>query len=656
VVENDDMSSQRQLERFRRAVTALQILDPQDFNALLDRLVGEPGLSPIDALANSGLCEPRDVELVQLWMSADSAIPGYELVDLIGRGGMGVVWRARQTSLNRIVALKMISANQGADKTLAARFEREAAAIAKLSHPNIVTALDFGRFDNRLFLVMEYVAGEDLGQYVERFGMISEPTALRLTRQIAAGLSHASRLGVIHRDIKPANILLVDHQDSEVAPQGVPLAKITDFGLALFNQSHQAPEARLTTEHSTLGSPHYMAPDHLNGSAVDTRADVYSLGATLFHLLTGKAPWHGKPLAIIIRDKVAGIFPWDELEAARVSPGTRSLIRRMVASDPSERPSSCQELLVAIDQMIKLQAEASTSGQDADAIISESLADTFAIDRDPHAEALDQDLMPTQPIQQSTSRIQLESPKSQRTGIGSASPSLAKPTLFRTFTGYPMVAGALLLAVLAAVVVWTQRATPYPEPLALTIAGEQESLFDGISIPLDTISEGEISANAGRIELGGTKGSILGFRMPQWEFFKFEATVELPENLILDVAMGNGIASKRRECRAIRFENGQVHDGSLSRIGGEFSSGGNILELDSSRARHYLEIERNREVWVVRVNRDIERQFVLPFADTDPQSLEILFVAQRRAETAGDGATSQVGISELLVSKMRPDN
>ncbi len=158
----------------------------------------------------AGMLDPVQVDIVETLLSPEDVVPGYQILDLIAQGGMGVVYRARQKSLDRIVAIKTILVSQMHDQSSFARFEQEAVAVARLRHPNIVAAYDFGRHQGRLFFVMELVEGEDVQRTIENEGPLTENVAWRLLRQAAAGLSHAASAGIIHRDIKPANLLLVE--------------------------------------------------------------------------------------------------------------------------------------------------------------------------------------------------------------------------------------------------------------------------------------------------------------------------------------------------------------------------------------------------------------------------------------------------------------
>lgn len=276
-----------------------------------------------------------------------NAPPGYVIVDLIGRGGMGVVFRARQVSLNRSVALKTITLGPHSHASAAARFEQEAQTIARLQHPHIVTAYDFGRHEGRLFLAMELVEGQDLESYIRERGRLNEATTWGFVRQAAMGLAQAAEHGIVHRDVKPANMLLVSPPPGFPLPAGLPMLKLTDFGLAFLTDDRR--DSRLTLEGTTLGSPHYMAPEQVVGADIDLRTDIYGLGATAYHMLTGEPPFPGSSIGQVLAQKLKGETPPLEQLAADVSPATRTLIARMMHERMEARPTDYSELLRLID-------------------------------------------------------------------------------------------------------------------------------------------------------------------------------------------------------------------------------------------------------------------------------------------------------------------
>ncbi len=207
-----------------------------------------------------------------------SLFPQYEIMNMVGRGGMGTVYRARQKSLDRMVAIKTI-VDVEEDPSFAERFTREARALARLSHPNIVTVHDFGRVESMFFLVMEFIDGVNLRQAIDAKAFDASD-ALRMVEQVCQALQYAHSRGVVHRDIKPENIMLTEDGT----------AKIADFGLAKLMDDGR-PSVTLTATRQVMGTLAYMAPEQMDNSAnVDHRADIYSLGVVFYELLTGHLP------------------------------------------------------------------------------------------------------------------------------------------------------------------------------------------------------------------------------------------------------------------------------------------------------------------------------------------------------------------------------
>lgn len=328
-----------------------------------------------------GLLTPLDVEIIETLRHPVDAIPGYEIQSVLGRGGMGVVYRARQVALDRIVALKMVLIGHADNPAVLARFEQEAQTVARLIHPHIITAFDFGKHAGRLYFAMEYVEGEDAERYLKRLHPLEERQVWMLIRQAASGLAHAAEGGIVHRDIKPANLLLVTPPRGFPLPPGVPMVKIADFGLA-FLSAEVSDRTRLTAEQSTLGSPHYMAPEQLNaGGIVDHRADLYSLGATAFHLLAGRAPFDGLSLPQIIARKLGADLPsLDDIRTGLSRP-TVELVEMLLVTNPLHRIGSYAELLDRIDAL-PVMAGGNTN---ATIPIPRGIETTIEIDRPPGA-------------------------------------------------------------------------------------------------------------------------------------------------------------------------------------------------------------------------------------------------------------------------------
>ena len=261
-------------------------------------------------------------------------IGDFEVLEKLGAGGMGAVYRARQRSLARVVALKVLPAHLIEDAESVARFQREARVAASLSHPNLVRVYAAGEADGVHFIAMELIEGEDLGRRLKREGRLFAGEALRITREVARGLEHAWRSAqLIHRDIKPANIFL--------AASGA--VKLGDLGLA---KSLESQTTGLTQTGTMMGTPHYLSPEQARGEReIDFRADIYSLGCTLYHLLTGQVPYAGGDAITIIRQHldaplpaILKVWPACPVPLAR-------LVARMVKKSKHERPASYAELI-----------------------------------------------------------------------------------------------------------------------------------------------------------------------------------------------------------------------------------------------------------------------------------------------------------------------
>jgi serine/threonine protein kinase len=213
---------------------------------------------------------------------APDAVPGYKLEALVGKGGMGEVHKATQLSLGRTVAVKLLSGELAKDPAFVARFEKEAAALAALSHPHIVSIVDKGRANQTYFLVMEYVDGPSLRE-VMRSPLLDSGSALKMGLEICRAIDYAHSRGVFHRDLKPENILF-DEQAG-----GIP--KVSDFGLAGFLEGSQESKFNVTETHVAMGTAAYMAPEQrVDAKTADQRADIYSLGVILYELLVGELP------------------------------------------------------------------------------------------------------------------------------------------------------------------------------------------------------------------------------------------------------------------------------------------------------------------------------------------------------------------------------
>ena len=222
-------------------------------------------------------------------MSGELIAGRYELEELVGKGGMSSVYRARDRLLERTVAIKLLHEHYSRDADYVERFRREARAAAKLSHPNIVTVIDRGQADGRQFIVFEYVDGQNLKQLVERQGRLPLRTTLELWIVIGRALAFAHASGLVHRDVKPQNVLL-----------GNGDVKVTDFGIA----RSVDVKSGLTETGAVLGTSDYISPEQASGQRVDALSDVYALGVVLYELLAGAPPYSGEIGRASCRERV----------------------------------------------------------------------------------------------------------------------------------------------------------------------------------------------------------------------------------------------------------------------------------------------------------------------------------------------------------------
>jgi serine/threonine-protein kinase len=264
-------------------------------------------------------------------------IPGYRIEAKLGAGGMAVVFKARQLSLDRLVAIKVLPKKLSENADYVARFYKEGKAAAKLNHPNIVQAIDVGEANGYHYFVMEYVEGKTLYDDLAAGKVLGEAEALRITIQIAKALEHAHSQGLIHRDVKPKNIMLTK--------EGV--AKLADMGLARAVTDDQAAQAEAGR---AFGTPYYISPEQIRGEMnIDFRADIYSLGATLYHMVTGKVPFEAAtPAAVMHKHLREPLVPPDHLNP-NLSAGLGEVVEVMMAKDKRRRYASTKDLLLDLE-------------------------------------------------------------------------------------------------------------------------------------------------------------------------------------------------------------------------------------------------------------------------------------------------------------------
>lgn len=291
----------------------------------------------------------------------------YEILSVLGAGGMSVIYKARHKYMERICAVKLLHPFLLSDASMFQRFQYEAKAASNLSHPNVVAMHDFGiTNDGKAYLVMDYLEGEDLSTVLERDVFLTEPQAREIFRQALAGLDHAHSKGVIHRDLKPSNLFLIPQTDGSV------LVKLVDFGIAKITDSSNAAQ-NLTRTGEVFGSPLYMSPEQCSGKSLDARSDIYSLGCLMYEALCGRRPLVGESALETMHMHIKDV-PLTLSQAApklEVSHQLEDAVMKCLCKRPDDRFSSVAELYQEIygEPLPKMPVPHSVSGTDSQIVI-----------------------------------------------------------------------------------------------------------------------------------------------------------------------------------------------------------------------------------------------------------------------------------------------
>lgn len=341
----------------KRCGGALQLLDPDAAERSPEPREPTPGASPGDStlirpIATAparGQVSPQPPETLDATGDDEfigKVLGGCQLLERIGRGGMGVVYKAKQLNLGRTVAVKILASDLASDEGFVRRFVQEARSAALLNHPNIVHINDVGEFQGVFYFVMEYVDGQNLRELLKTVKKLDVPRAVDIAVQVCHALRHAHSRGIIHRDIKPENIMLT--QEGSV--------KLADLGLAKRVASENS--ASLTHAGAILGTPYYMAPEQAKDFRhVDRRSDIYSLGVTLYRMLTGRVPFDGRsPIEVMIKaidGKKVPVREWNP----EVPPELEAVVDRMMHKNPDQRYQDVEEVLRALVPFMNPQVE-----------------------------------------------------------------------------------------------------------------------------------------------------------------------------------------------------------------------------------------------------------------------------------------------------------
>jgi eukaryotic-like serine/threonine-protein kinase len=374
----------------------------------------------------------------------------YELGDRLGSGGMSTVYRATDRVLERTVAVKVLAEHLSDDDKFVARFRREALAVAKLIHPNIVQVYDTGVDDGRHYIVMEYVEGRSGAQLLQSRGRLGPEAAVEIGVQACAGLEYAHRQGIIHRDVKPGNLMVIGGPAGRrgAPPTDAPTedmtVKLTDFGIA-----RAAEQTRLTQVGSVVGTAAYLAPEQARGEEATPAADVYALGVVIYQLLTGRLPWEGTTLAelAIRRENERPLAPSSYDSAV---PDTLSTaVLRALEGEPALRYTTARELASALRRGL--------SGTEPP--LADSEAATRAMTGTPTeaTRRLPADEPPTPPTRRAPAPRPAPRPRPAAPAPAPAAPRRSAAKRVRSLVGLILVI-VLLAAIIAAIVLVTTNA------------------------------------------------------------------------------------------------------------------------------------------------------------------------------------------------------
>lgn len=291
----------------------------------------------------------------------------YRILSLLGRGGMGVVYKIEHVHIGKLMAMKLLHGELARDRDTVKRFRREAEAVSRLNHPNTVQVFDFGRSEGLMYLVMEFVDGDDFGQLIRGKGALDFKRVARICAQVCASVDEAHEAGIIHRDLKPENVMITE------VPGQSERAKVLDFGLAKLRDN--TGNVTVTRAGSIVGTPYYMSPEQIRGDDVDPRGDVYAIGAMIYKACAGVPPFAAPtPMGVLTKHLTDPVIPPSEKSQRHLPPAADRIVLKAMQKDPDERHQSAGELrdellefLVSIGEKVdelgfKSQAGVKTAG------------------------------------------------------------------------------------------------------------------------------------------------------------------------------------------------------------------------------------------------------------------------------------------------------
>jgi len=302
--------------------------------------------------------ESRDLNFPGVPIQAGTRFGAYEVIELIGQGAMGAVYRARHEALDRTAVVKVMQA-LGSDEVAVGRFRREGRAIALLRHPNVVTVYDYGEYDGIPYMIEEYIAGGSLAGRMKDSGPLDHPTAIGLLRGMASGLDYAHMRGIVHRDIKPANVLM--------AGDGTPV--LADFGLAKVEQ-----QATMTASGVATGTPAYMAPEQIGDGEIGPATDLYALATVAYEMLTGRLPFESTSVMKLLMSKLRDDPTPPTARNPQLPARVDSVLLRGLARKPEGRWKTCAMMVEALAAVLEPKLDLFVSTQPIKRSGSQALA------------------------------------------------------------------------------------------------------------------------------------------------------------------------------------------------------------------------------------------------------------------------------------------
>ena len=354
------MSKSKSQEKFDAAVE-LKLLNQKQLDSIKSEQK-KSKIPPLEIAIRKGYLTRKQLDLLEIITNPTSLVPGYRIDGYLGQGGSGTVYKATQLRMDRSVAIKTLNRIAAHNELTPKRFEREAKIIGRLRHPNIISAFDFGIHNEQLYLVMEFADGIDADEFLAKQQRILEFQAWHIARQVCHALENAIQHGVTHRDIKPGNLILTTAPAGTQLPTNVPLVKVADFGLAKF--SDKKLDATITLDQTVSGTPFYMSPEQVKAEKIDHRSDIYSLGTTTWHLITGTPPITGGSPLDVITNKMKLEDEWLSKLPEGISKTGFELLKKMCRYDREHRIDDYPTLSREIESVIE-QLEQNTSKETA---------------------------------------------------------------------------------------------------------------------------------------------------------------------------------------------------------------------------------------------------------------------------------------------------